>query len=377
MENWARLTRLDLQGFKTIERLENFEFRPLNVLIGANAAGKSNLISFFRLLNWMTPAPGNLQEHIARSGGASALLHDGAARTAEISATLCFEAVHGNSEYYMRLSHAAGDTLVFSDEKYGFAYPGFLRPHSWFGHGPAHLESKLASKAVTDKTAGEVLKSLKGCVVYQFHNTSSTARLRQKWSVEDSRLLKEDAANLAPVLHRLRNNRPEYYLRIVETIRQTMPFFGDFELEPEYDRIMLQWRERGSDMLFGPHQASDGSLRLFALLTLLLQPPDELPPVLILDEPELGLHPHGIAIVAGLLKSVSVNSQVILATQSMTLIDHFDPEDIVVVDRPGRASRFRRLESEELDEWLKEYSLAELWEKNVLGGRPSPAHSLG
>jgi predicted ATPase len=211
---------------------------------------------------------------------------------------------------------------------------------------------------------------LRECVVYQFHNTSETARIRQRWDVEDNRFLKEDGANLAPFLLRLRDAEPSSYRRILETARQIFPFFAEFVLQPMGNSVFLQWRERNSDLVFGAHQASDGTLRTLALLCLLLQPQKDLPDVLILDEPELGLHPFAINVVAGLLKGVSLQKQVILATQSTKLVDYFDPEDIVVVERSSRESLFRRLEPDKLSEWLEEYSLAELWEKNVLGGRP-------
>ncbi|NTW44738.1 MAG: AAA family ATPase [Anaerolineaceae bacterium] len=206
--------------------------------------------------------------------------------------------------------------------------------------------------------------------VYQFHNTSDNARIRQKWDVNDNRFLRDDGANLAPFLLRLREMQPKYYARIVETIRQIAPFFADFVLEPIGNSVLLQWREKNTDIIFGPHQASDGTLRVMALVSLLLQPEQDLPLVVVLDEPELGLHPYAINILAGLLQSISTHTQIILATQSMTLIDYFEPNQIIVVDRPNRESLFRRLEEEPLKEWLEEYSLAELWEKNVLGGRP-------
>jgi predicted ATPase len=182
--------------------------------------------------------------------------------------------------------------------------------------------------------------------------------------------LLEDAANLAPFLLRLRVDQSKYYFRIVETIRQVAPFFEDFVLEPYNGRMLLTWREKGSDLEFGAHQASDGTLRTMALISLLLQPEQDLPPVLILDEPELGLHPFAIDIVAGLLKSAALTSQVFVATQSMPLLNYFDPDDVIVVDRRERESLFNRLSNERLSDWLAEYSLSELLEKNVIGGNP-------
>jgi predicted ATPase len=341
------------------------------VLIGANGSGKSNLISFFKLLNWMVVPPGNLQFYVSKTGGANSLLHDGAAATPQIEACLTFATEWGTNDYYVRLFHAAQDTLIFADERCRFVDRSAGRGN-WVSLGSGHRESKLfVAASQGDKTAQMTLKLTKRCMVYQFHNTSDTARIRQRWSVEDNRFLKEDAANLASFLLRLQESQPGAYARIVETIRQIAPFFADFVLEPADGMVILQWREQNTDLVFGPHQASDGTLRMMALVSLLLQPEDDLPPVVILDEPELGLHPYAINIVAGLLQSVSNYAQVILATQSASFIDHFDPAQIIVVDRPGRESTFRRLDPEKLKDWLEEYSVTELWEKNVIGGRPS------
>ena len=221
-----------------------------------------------------------------------------------------------------------------------------------------------------DQTARMIRHLLRQCVVYQFHNTSETARIRQSWDARDDRFLKEDAANLAPFLLRLASSVPLAYRRIVETVRQVMPFFADFVLEPTNGSVLLQWREQQTDVIFVKHQDFGRHLRTIALIALLLQPTDDIPAVLILDEPELGLHPFAIQVVAGLVKSVSIHRQVLLATQSMTFIDHFEAEDVIVVNRRGRESEFVRLDPVALREWLDEYSLAELWEKNILGGRP-------
>jgi predicted ATPase len=368
----GKLQRLSLSGFKTIERLEGFQPAQLTVLIGPNGAGKSNLISFFRLLSWMTPPPGGLQFHIAELGGASAILHGGSTRTREIEARIALTTDLGENEYEFRLFHAASDTLIFADERFRFSRFGISAKAPWRQLGAGHREAKLIEEAEAgDKTAGTILSLLRKMVVYQFHNTSSTARMRNKWTLEDGRWLKEDGANLASFLFRLRNEDERYYGRIVETLRLILPFFADFEFEPEHDRLLLRWRERESDVVFTAAQAADGMLRAMALTALLLQPERNLPNVLILDEPELGLHPYAINVVAGLIRGVATHVQVVLATQSVSLIDHFAPEEIVVVEREGAESVFRRLEEAELRDWLAEYSISELWEKNVIGGRPA------
>ena len=270
------------------------------------------------------------------------------------------------------MAHAANDTFIFAEEKYRFSRFGGPSKADWISLDPGHKEAEIANRAGEgDRTATTILWLLKNCIVYHFHNTSESARIRNRWEIDDNHFLKEDGGNLAPFLYRIKESSPLSYRRIIETIRLILPFFDDFILEPIGDSILLQWREPGSDLTFSSSNASDGTLRIMALITLLLQPDEMIPPVLILDEPELGLHPYAINIVAGLLNSVSTHSQVIAATQSMTFIDHFNPEDIVVVDREERESTYKRLDPDHYKDWLAEYSIAELWEKNVIGGRPS------
>jgi predicted ATPase len=368
----SELKKITLRGFKTIRELVDFEPGALTLLIGANGAGKSNFISFFRLLSWALQ--GSLQVHVQEVGPASALLHDGPSRTREIESELTLRTETGENRYAFRLVYAAGDTLIYTEEKFLFARTG-ATPRVWDEFEPGHREPKLIQEAAEDTLRGRTAKVisalLRKIIVHQFHNTSATARIRSQWDRADGRFLKEDGANLAPFLYRLKTHEVSYYQRIVETTRQVLPFFVDYELEPQYGRVLLSWREKGSDRVFNASQAADGMLRVMALIALLQQPERDLPDVLILDEPELGLHPFAINVVAGLIKSASTQVQVIVATQSVSLIDRFEPENVVVVDRTGRESHFKRLSSSDLADWLEEYTLSELWEKNVIGGRPA------
>ena len=389
-----RLASISLGGFKTIRELENFKPNTLTVLIGPNGAGKSNFISFFRMMSRMMAARDNLPVYVGQQGGASKLLHDGPSTTEEIGAILTVATTKGENHYCFRLIYAAGDTLIFNDEHHQHSTSDSDEPAHWHAHelgppaprllpnGDDHIQDpehifgvaidmpRLLIHSDHDSSARATRDFLREINVYQFHNTAATARIRTKWNVYDNRVLKEDAANIAPVLLRLRDNETKYYSRVVDTIKLILPFFADFELEPEHGHLLLAWRERNSDQVFDVSQASDGMLRVISLVTLLLQPAEDLPDVLIFDEPELGLHPYAIAVVGGLIRALSTKVQIIVATQSTALVDCFEPEDIVVVERQGRESAFRRLDSEDLSEWLNDYSLSELWEKNVLGGKP-------
>lgn len=361
-----RLAKITLRGFKTIRDLANFEPRSLTVLIGPNGAGKSNFISFFRLMSWALAPPGQLQFYVEDQGGASALLHQGASVTQQIEAVLTLTTGRARNEYGFRLFHASGDTLIFADEWFLYEPHGQHRQPRNLGAG--HREAQLIGRPGTATVIAGMLRRI---IVHQFHNTSKTARIRNKWDVSDNRYLKEDGANLGSFLYRLENHQPGYYTRIVDTIRLVLPFFATFELYPESGSVLLRWREIGSDQVFNVSQASDGMLRAMALITLLQQPERDLPDVLILDEPELGLHPYAIEVLASLIHSASKHVQVMVATQSVSLIDRFEPDDIVVTHRSDRETSFRRLSSAELTEWLETYTLSELWEKNVVGGRPS------
>jgi predicted ATPase len=239
---------------------------------------------------------------------------------------------------------------------------------NWNQHGTGHKEARLLQSP--GRTAQTILGLLRGMIVFQFHNTSHTSRMRTRWAVSDARYLKEDGGNLGAFLYYTRENYPKHYTRIVRYLQVLLPFFDDFVLDVEYDKVYLRWREKQCDMQFDASLASDGMLRTMALVALLCQPSERLPNVMFFDEPELGLHPAAINLVSGLMKSVSQHLQVFIATQSTDLLDTFDPEDVVVVERKDRKSTYRRLDAESLEKWLEEYSLGELWAKNVIGGKP-------
>jgi predicted ATPase len=361
------LKQISIEGFKSIRKLDSFELDNLTVLIGANGAGKSNFISLFRALSHIMSA--GLQNHVAATGRAHSWLFDG--HETALAASLCMETEKGSNEYEFGLKYGPGDSLFFEKELFRFLPRGCKDPGPKKSLGEGHLESKLRDLAESGEQTPKAIRAiLQRFIVHQFHNTSYTSRMKQPWLLNDGRWLKEDGANLAPFLLRLRDEQPPYYARIVRTIRQSIPFFADFELQPSNGDVLLAWHEKGTDRVFSAYQASDGMLRFFALVALLLQPAADLPNVLILDEPELGLHPHAIATIASLIKAASENTQILLATQSVTLLNEFEADHVVVVERKGRESIFQRKSKVELATWLEDYSLGELWEKNIIGGQP-------
>jgi len=363
-----KLIYFTIKGYKSIKAIEGFTPRPINILIGPNGSGKTNFISFFKFLSWMLNSDGKLQEYVAYLGGANDILHDGADITKSIDAQIEILTNTGYNEYQFSLMFAKPDKLVFKEEKYRYSAKRFESKSHWASCGVGHEEAKLPE--TTNESAKVILNLLRKLIVYQFHNTSDTAPMRLKWAQTDGRWLKQNGENLASFLYRLQNEEKVYFTRIIKYIRLVLPFFDDFELYPEFGQILLRWKEKGTTKIFSSGQASDGMLRTIALISLLAQNPKDLPTVLFLDEPELGLHPSAIDAVAGLIKTASSYCQVFVATQSISLVNNFELDDLVVIDRKGRNSEYHRPDIKNLQAYLEEFSTGQIWEKNIIGGRP-------
>jgi len=362
------LNCLSIHGFSSIRDLEDFPLTSLNVLVGPNGAGKSNLVDFFRMLRAMVE--GRLREFVTSSGGADGFFYGGPQETRQITAHLVF----GQNEYAFVLEPTvAGQMMVKNERTVCAGYPSK-------NHGGGQLESQLLQwKGQTSpvgswrSAASYVYEAVSSWIVYHFHDTSNLAPMRREPSIHDWRRLNPDASNLAAFLYHLLAEQPSRYQRIRETIQMVAPFLDDFLLEPqkkgEEELIRLQWRQKGSSFPFQPWHLSDGTIRFICLATALLQP--DPPSTIVVDEPELGLHPFALAVLASLFREAASHTQLIVSTQSASLLNDFEPEEVIVVDREAGASRFRRLESEPLQEWLEEFALGELWQKNVIDGGPS------
>ncbi|MBF0185152.1 MAG: AAA family ATPase [Magnetococcales bacterium] len=360
----SHVDELSIIGFKSIRELKNLSLRSLNVLIGANGAGKSNFISMFRMLNEMYEQ--QFQLYVQKQGGPDAILYFGREQTERLHAEFHF----GHNGYDFDLVPTSDNRLVFKQESSRFKGMYYsTTPHPAL-LGTGHAESKL--KEASDKYSPYVRDSVKKWRVYHFHDTGEKARVKQRHLSNDNLRLKEDAANLAAYLRMLYQKHPESYQRIVATIRLVAPFFGDFVHRPEEpETIELEWSQKGSpDTPFKAHVLSDGTLRFICLATLLLQPVELLPDTVLIDEPELGLHPYAISVLADIFQQVAESRQLIVSTQSVELVNELEPEEVIVVDQENGASIFRRFERSELEGWLQEYAMGELWKRNVLGGRP-------
>ena len=362
-----KLKSLTLRGYKSIAALEKFELGDLNVLIGANGAGKSNVISIFKLLAAL--ADGNLQTFVQQQGGPDALLHGTRKRSKQLEAEVHFRPNGGiTNGYRISLIPTQDNRLVFSREE-----PWIDGDYTVVSYplGSDHEEAKLRTDDRPVSTY--VRRFMSSWRQYHFHDTSESAAVKAPQASNDNLRLKTAADNLAPYLAKLKTSFPKEYQRIVDTIKLAAPFFGGFVVrDPLPPTVELEWFEQSDpDTPYKAHVLSDGTLRFVCLTTLLMQPAHLLPDTVLIDEPELGLHPYAINLLADMLKQVAETKQVIVSTQSVELLNSFEPESVVVVEREGGATTLKRQSREELGDWLADYALGELWKRNIIGGRPS------
>ncbi len=350
---------IEIEGYKSIKSAR-IDFRLINILIGANGSGKSNFISFFEFLNRLYNR--KLNEYIALLGGANKVLHKGNKTTNQIYFRTEFD--NGQNGYAATLT-SGSDNFVFIDER--------LIYKSDKGTDISGSDTEARLKIADNYRAGYVIKYLNSFRKYHFHDTSPQSPFSQFSHIEnDIYFLYEDGRNLAAFLFGIQETDKIVYHKIVKTIQSIAPYFSDFYFQPNTENyVRLQWSDKFSSTIYGVNDLSDGTLRFIALTTLFMQP--NLPETIIIDEPELGLHPSGIAKLAGMIQSAaSKNCQTIVATQSTDLISHFMPEDIITVDQINGESVFKRLNNETLAPWLEDYTIDDLWKRNIImTGQPN------
>lgn len=361
------INQIKFHSYKSIKEIE-IELTNLNVLIGANGVGKSNFISFFEFLNNIFNQ--NLQNYVTEHGGSENILYYGSKESFQLYCKIIFD----NTNFYeFLLLPTQSNNFYFDYETNGFNrnYTDRTKIPDWHREPWIKGNKESSYKNSLQPRPQYIKEHFNGFKVFHFHDTSSTALVKKNSNINDNLYLREEGQNLASFLYLLSEKFPTNFKIIEKTIKSVAPFFKEFDLKPmalNSDLIKLEWKEEGSDKYFDANNLSDGTLRFICLATLLLQP--NLPKTIIIDEPELGLHPFAINKLAGLIKSASTKTQIIISTQSADLIENFEPEDIIVVDRKERKSVFKRLSKDELKDWIDDYSIGELWDKNIFGGRP-------
>ena len=363
----AELDYITIKGFKSLKTVEELKLGSCNVVIGANGSGKSNFIEAFSFLHQIRE--GRLQEYAELAGGADNILFLGSKETGELFFKLSFQ--DGLNGYEIRLKPTDEEKLSVVDEEVQFWDKTYPTPYRK-GLPRANGEAGISKKGLRG-TANWVRDRLGRWRIYHFHDTSRTSPMKKSSEIADNRFLRPDASNLAAFLYLLQEEHESEYELIRQTVQRVAPFFDDFILEPlrlNQNQVRLEWRHKRTDKYFGPAAFSDGTLRFISLCTLLQQPKEYRSSIILIDEPELGLHPYAITMLASLIRAASVDSQIIISTQSPVLLDHFEPEEILVANRIESSTTLERLDTAKLEAWLDEYSLGQLWEKNEFGGRP-------
>ena len=376
----ATIESIRIRGFRSLKDVEITDLPMATILIGANGSGKSNFIRFFEMLSWMLRSR-RLGEFIERHGGADDQLFGGNMTTPRMEAEIRLRAGKILDDYRFTLSHAHPDRFFFTEEAIRHRYDHWESEGHWqyleSGHREAQIVEAAQSMAyagVNTQTASIIVRLLRNCSVYQFHDTSDSSDIKKLWDVGENNRLRSDGGNLAAVLYRLEQEDVRRYEFICRQIGRILPGFNRFAIEESYGKVALRWEAKWAkwtDKTFGAHLTSDGSLRFFALVTLLNLPPEMLPDVILLDEPELGLHPAAITLIGGMINSLATERQVIVATQSPLLVDAFALDEIFALDLRDGKTKFTRLNSSEYKIWLDDgFSPGELWQKNVIGARP-------
>ena len=348
---------IEIKGYKSIKDAK-VKLTPVNILIGSNGSGKSNFISFFEFLDNLYNK--KLQEYVGLRGGIEKFMHKGVEITDVIEGFIGFE--NGVNSYSFEISKAA-NAFVFSKEVL------------WYHKNDLVYKEYTKEAQIKDNDwhrGTYIKKHITGHKKYHFHDTGQNSPFNSSTHVEkDSLILYDKGENIAPILYKIRNQHPKIYNRIVKNIQSIAPYFSDFTLEPnESGYLKLYWNDKYSSYNYDVTDLSDGTIRFIALAVLFMQP--NLPKTIVLDEPELGLHPFAIAKLSGMIQAATAfDSQVIIATQSADLISYFKPEDIIAVDQEEGCSVFNRLQSEDLKLWLENYSLGDLWQRSIISkGQP-------
>ncbi len=379
MSKTTFIDHVRIRGFRSLADVELAGIPKAAVLIGANGSGKSNFIRFFEMLHWML-GPRRLAEFVETQGGADDQLYGGNRRTSRIEAEVRLRTETGRNsyDYQFMLSYAHPDRFFFREESFRLSTSNPLTETSWRHLGSGHQEAEIVQVikprefSVNDLiTARVIVNRLRSFVVYQFHDTSNTSDFKKRWDAENNNRLQTNGGNLAAILYRLEQEDIKRYELICQHISRVLPVFDRFQIEESYGKVLLRWKAKWTDKTFGAHLTSDGSLRFFALVTLLNLPPEMLPDVLLLDEPELGLHPAAISLIGGMIKALAEERQVIVATQSPLLVDAFGLDEIFVLELQDGRTEFRKLAPGDYQVWLDDnFTSGELWQKNLLGGRP-------
>jgi predicted ATPase len=383
---------IQVQGFR---RLRDFHLRlePLNVMIGANGSGKTSLLEVFSLL--AASASGGLKETIHNLGGVNLNLTASEYSDTSAAEEMRFgleKSVPGNAplKYSVSLRQAGANYQIPNEsftQHQDVTKPG---PHKHFdaGYGDVRYYDPAARKLVIPawehdpqesalsqvpkmyQAPEDFRKTLASSTHYHGLDVGSRAPVRLPQPMREAKLPGRDGEDLVSCLYWMREAGPDRFETIQDTIRAAFPGFERLNFPPvAAGTLALTWKEKGMKHPFFMHQLSEGTLRFLWLVTLLYSP--GLTGVTMIDEPEVSLHPELLSILADCLREASQRTQLIIATHADRLVRFLSPGDVVVMDvQEDGTTRATRAIDLNLDAWLDDYTLDQVWQHGTLGGRP-------
>ena len=356
--NHAKLIEeISIKNYKSIKGLIKFPLHNINILIGANGSGKSNFLSFFEFVKKENDYKSYFDfdndraDDILFLGRRNSEFLSGAVALSDQSFT-----GKGGKKFIAEDNRSLTcDAYVNMD-----LVSNFENEENYFEYAEG---IDLAWEQVSDNTTQ-----------YHFHDTSKWSPILVDCMLNNNDMLLPNGKNIMPFVYRIYRENKQSYSMIVNAIRSCVDDFHDFYIRKNInsdDMVRLEWQHK-RDLGEPKHGKllSDGSLRIICLIVLLLQPIEWVPKLVIIDEPELGMNPKALSLIAELIKQISPQKQFIIATQSPELINLFNHEDIIVCDKnEDSSSSFTRLDAEKLQSWLDDYTVADLWQMNIIGGQ--------
>ena len=367
-----KLKSLAVSNFRSLADAR-LPLHDLNVIVGPNGSGKTALLEVLHMVHCASQR--ELSKFLDERGGFQAVLHrtNGRVHDALMQIRIEFDA---QSEQ----KSLDPDTFVMTlaDQTVGYVVreallekltPKGNREGALRLHGGPDTATELAYFAVGGDASPPIMKFLAGIRLYGALDVGPRSIVRLPQTLTPAQAPGPNGEHLYSALYNLRISAPEIFERLTVLLQQSFPGFKRLELPVVgAGQVTLAWYERDSNTPFYANQLSEGTLRYLWLVTILLTP--QRPPLLLLDEPELSLHPALLRLLAALLQDAALTTQIVVATQSSDLIGWLMPEEVLIADKEDGKTLFTWAADLDLKAWLDEYTLRDLWLMGNLGGRP-------
>lgn len=353
------VNEVTIQGFRSLREVSKLKLTRLSVLAGLNGTGKSNVLRFFELLSEFQSRKTQhcLRQRTFENDKIFNRIND---TVCLIQSIIFIKSAEGHYDYRFTLKQDHSNAPQLLEEAYRHVDTLQSQTAEW--KMPPVLASGSLPQECSDSAVRTIRHLFRHCFLYWFPGALDSATIYQRCDIQDCMRLRPNGSNLAAILYDLHENDYARYRLIGDQIRRVVPAFEEFVFEPAGDTVGLCWKSRGIDKVFTSTHTSNSTLRLFCLVTLLNLPDDRLPALLLLDEPDSGLHPHAVRLIGSMIRRVSEKHQVILTTQSPCLVDCFDLESLLIADYRNGETILKNIDKAKYREWLDNgYRPSDIW----------------